>query len=442
MTIFENAFAQEAMQKLGWMLLHFVWQGAIVALFLAILLRLFRKSSANVRYIISCAALGLIVLLVIVTLQYITVSSPHPEAVSVVEQPAVNSEAVTIDMEMPVVEEPTQVESPAAVPTISLKQRAIGALEPALSYIVTVWLLGVFALSVWHLGGWRQLQRLKRRMVRQVDASLHSRLRELAELLGVRRAVKLVESALVQVPTVVGWLKPVILLPASALTGLSSEQLQAILAHELAHIRRHDYLVNILQTVIEILGFYHPAVWWISRKIRAERENCCDDLAVKVTGGQVHYARALTSMEEIRCCQPQLAVAATGGSLLRRIRRLVTKDSTAETRTGWAPSLITLLLILALVIPGALALRAASSDKTDVQVEAKELVRAVRESEQWLHRVDSFYVRIESKRIKTPDAVYKDLARLEKQSPTSAEREGLETRLNVEVISIPINQCA
>ncbi|MFC1738394.1 M56 family metallopeptidase [Planctomycetota bacterium] len=375
MAIFENAFAQEAVQKLGWTLLHFVWQGATVALFLAILLRLFRKSPANVRYIISCAALVLIVLLAIVTLQYITVSLPHPEAVSVVEQPADNSVAVTIDIEMPVVEEPARVESPAAVPTISLKQRAIGSLEPALPYIVTAWLLGVFALSVWHLGGWRQLQRLKRRMVRQVDASLHSRLRELAELLGIRRAVTLVESALVQVPTVVGWLKPVILLPASALTGLSSEQLQAILAHELAHIRRHDYLVNILQTVIEILGFYHPAIWWISRKIRAERENCCDDLAVRVTGGHLRYAKALTSMEEIRSSQPQLAVAATGGSLLKRISRLVTKDSKEGTRNGWAPSFIALLLIMALVIPGALALMAKTSQKHKIEAGGNSRVR-------------------------------------------------------------------
>jgi beta-lactamase regulating signal transducer with metallopeptidase domain len=124
-------------------------------------------------------------------------------------------------------------------------------------------------------------------MVKPVDASLHTKLKLLAERLAVRRAVQLTESALIQIPTVVGWLRPVILLPASALTGLNTEQLEAILAHELAHIKRYDYLVNMLQTIVETLGFYHPAVWWISHKIRAEREHCCDDLAVSISGDRV-----------------------------------------------------------------------------------------------------------------------------------------------------------
>ncbi|GAG45157.1 unnamed protein product, partial [marine sediment metagenome] len=116
----------------------------------------------------------------------------------------------------------------APVSADSLKQRTIDTLEPALPYIVSGWLLGVFGLSVWHLGGWAQLQRLRRRMVRQVNDTLHSKLKVLAERLRVNRTVQLMESALVQIPTVVGWLRPVILLPASALTGLTSEQLEAI----------------------------------------------------------------------------------------------------------------------------------------------------------------------------------------------------------------------
>jgi len=193
-------------------------------------------------------------------------------------------------------------------------------------------------------------------MVKQVDTSLHSKLKELAEKLQVNRAVQLMESALVQVPTVVGWLKPVILLPASALTGLTSEQLEAMLAHELAHIKRFDYLVNMLQTVVEILGFYHPAVWWVSHKIRAERENCCDDLAVSISGDRVRYARALTLMEEIRASRGELAVAASGGSLFARISRLVGKESSDYSRDGWIPSAVAILLIMAMIIPTTIAL--------------------------------------------------------------------------------------
>jgi len=128
---------------------------------------------------------------------------------------------------------------------------------------------------------------------------------------------------LVEVPTVIGWLRPVILLPASALTGLSAEQLEALLAHELAHIRRYDYLINLLQTTIETLFFYHPAVWWVSAQVRQEREHCCDDLPVAACGDVLTYARALTALEQLRGSEPQLAVAASGGSLLVRIQRLL-----------------------------------------------------------------------------------------------------------------------
>src|SRR5207237_4946041 len=115
--------------------------------------------------------------------------------------------------------------------------------------------------------------------------------------LGLPAAAHVVESALVDVPTVVGWLRPAILLPIAALASLSPEQVEAILAHELAHIRRHDYAVNVLQTFAETLLFYHPAVWWVSKRIRVEREHCCDDVAVAVCGDAVCYAEALATLE-------------------------------------------------------------------------------------------------------------------------------------------------
>src|SRR6185369_7883872 len=147
--------------------------------------------------------------------------------------------------------------------------------------------------------------------------------RRLSVALSVRHAVRLLESTAVQVPAVVGLVRPVILLPANTLTGLLPGQLEMILAHELAHIRRHDFLVNLLQAAVETLLFYHPAVWWISRQVRIERENCCDDLAVGVCGDPLQYARALTRLEELRGETLALAVSARGGLLLHRIRRVV-----------------------------------------------------------------------------------------------------------------------
>jgi type II secretory pathway component GspD/PulD (secretin)/beta-lactamase regulating signal transducer with metallopeptidase domain len=358
MMALENIISQEIVQELGWTLLHFVWQAAAIALLLAILLKLLRKSTAKLRYIIACLSLGLIVLLPIVTMQLVPVSVTHLPAGIEPARPPVALPTGQIG-EMPTVKmtEFEEVAEPQSTASIVLwKQRAAGLLEPTLPYIVSGWLLGVFGLSLWHLGGWAQLQRLRKKMVKRVGVSLDTKLNQLAEKLGVQRTVELVESALVQIPTVVGWLRPVILLPASALTGLSSEQLEALLAHELAHIRRCDYLVNMLQTLVEILGFYHPAVWWVSHKIRLERENCCDDLAVSISGDKVRYARALTSMEEIRAGRNELAVAATGGNLFGRIRRLVGKDATDSSRASWIPSVIAVLLIAIVAIPTTVAL--------------------------------------------------------------------------------------
>lgn len=363
----EDILSRQIVQAVGWTLLHFVWQAAAVAGVLAVLLAGLRKATANVHYIIACLALGLTVLLPVVTIQLVPVSAPQPMT-NFKPSPAPALVPVQSTQETPLVpvveyEEPTQPENPDITSRIPWRQRAAAMLEPVLPHIVSGWLLGVFGLSIWHLGGWAQLQRLRRKLTRPVDAALRATLKQLADKLRVGRAVDLLESALVQVPTVVGWLRPVILLPASALTGLTAEQLQALLAHELAHVRRYDYLVNMLQTVVETLGFYHPAVWWVSHRIRVERENCCDDLAVGLCGDRVRYARALTSMEEIRTGRGELAVAASGGNLFAHIRRLLGKDSTDSSRTSWIPSVVTILLIAIIAIPTSLALSINRPDK-------------------------------------------------------------------------------
>jgi beta-lactamase regulating signal transducer with metallopeptidase domain len=164
--------------------------------------------------------------------------------------------------------------------------------------------------------------------------------RRIAYRLGLPAAAHVVESALVEVPTVVGWLRPAILLPMAAMAALSPAQIEAVLAHELAHIRRHDYAVNLLQTIAETVLFYHPAVWWLSARVRTEREHCCDEVAVRISGDAVAYARALAELEAWRTSSPALALAATGGSLLERVRRILRVPVTDEPRSpGWAVTL-------------------------------------------------------------------------------------------------------
>jgi hypothetical protein len=185
-------------------------------------------------------------------------------------------------------------------------------------------MVGVTALTLRLLGGWLLVCRLSRR-ARPLAGLCDEALSRLARALRIGRAVRLLESSLVQVPVVIGGLRPVILLPACALTGLSPGQLEALLAHELAHIDRHDYLVNLVQSAIEVLLFYHPAAWWTSRVIRAEREHCCDALAVRVCGDPLAYARALAAMEGLRST-PCPSLAASGGSLLARVRRILNPE--------------------------------------------------------------------------------------------------------------------
>ena len=364
-----DLLSQQTVERLGWTLIHFVWQAMAVALLLAVAPHLLRKASSNARYIVSCLALVLIVALPIVTMQLVEVSGPVAEAGPLPARPIVTDVALVQAVEATeLLMEPVDASPLKTVDLtvrVSWKERLAGTLEPTLPYLVLGWLVGVFGLSAWHLGGWAQLQRMKRRLTEEVAAPLRTKLGQLTERLGIRRAVTLLESAIVEVPTVVGWIKPVILLPASALTGLNSEQLEAILAHELAHIRRCDYLVNILQTVVEILGFYHPAVWWVSHRIRDERENCCDDLAVCVCGDSVRYAKALTHLEEMRHRGAELAVAATGGSLVARIGRLIGRPATDDRRFAWMPGLIALLLVASLVIPAALVLAAPAPAESD-----------------------------------------------------------------------------
>jgi ankyrin repeat protein len=187
----------------------------------------------------------------------------------------------------------------------------------------------------------------------------------------------MLESALVEVPTLIGWLRPTILVPASVFIGLTPDQLEAILAHELAHVRRYDYLVNLFQTLIETILFYHPAVWWISRKLREERENCCDDIALEVMQDRLVYASALAQLEAGRGMP--LALTASGGSLLHRIRRIA---GTNDRKVSAWPLWVLIIGIVSLVCLTKSNAQAPDQDKApasappaDVQSQMLDAVR-------------------------------------------------------------------
>jgi beta-lactamase regulating signal transducer with metallopeptidase domain len=277
-----------------------VWQGLGVTIVLWLALFLMRRRSAALRYAMSCAALALLVAMPAVT-TWILYERPAPPA--------------------PIAATPFAAAVRTAPPVAPADPRVhwLGLVE---TWTIPVWSCGVLLLSIRMVWGCGRIAALRRRGDTP-DARLVAMLGALAKRMRVTRPVRLLLSPITDSPSVTGWLRPVILLPLSAIAGLTPDQLEAVLAHELAHIRRHDYLVNLLQMAAETLLFYHPAVWWISARIRHERELCCDDLAVQACGGALCYARALTALEKMRAARPALALGSTDGPLFLRIRRLV-----------------------------------------------------------------------------------------------------------------------
>jgi beta-lactamase regulating signal transducer with metallopeptidase domain len=183
-------------------------------------------------------------------------------------------------------------------------------------------------------------------MVRPAPAEWQRVLDQLKSRLSVSPPVRLLVSGLLQAPAAVGWLRPIVLVPAGALAGLPPGQMEALLVHELAHVRRHDYLVHMVQSAVEAILFYHPAVWRISGHMRSERELCCDDIAVSITGDATVYARALAEFDSTGWIQPTI-MAANSGSLADRIARLLGQSSTAD-RISSSPVSAAALLVFAL----------------------------------------------------------------------------------------------
>ena len=331
-------------QDLAWTLVHFIWQGAAIGLAAFLLLRIARLSAAA-RYVIGIAALAIMLAAPVVT--FVVLDSGQAPVVRVVRDPQVPDPlGVRLAANAPTLQprDSVTLPDPRTLPFSDLR-----TLTPSL--IIVAWLAGVIALSVRLLGGWLVARRLVTRAVQPAAPEIRALARRLAGRLRLDRMVRLFESSAVAVPVTIGWLKPVVLLPAAALTGLSTAQIEALLAHELAHVRRYDYLVNLLQSAVETLLFYHPAVWWISRLVRTEREHCCDDIAIHVCD-RVVYVTALSDLAAIGT--PRVVMAASAGSLLCRVRRILNGTPGADRAgAGWLPTFV-LLLIAGVFVPAAL----------------------------------------------------------------------------------------
>ncbi|WP_374580434.1 TonB family protein [Pseudoduganella sp.] len=277
----------------GWALIHFLWQGALLGIVAAAVLRLMRGSRPGARYAVACAAL--LACLLWPAYEFAAALQPGPSRLQIL----------------------TLAEAGGIYPHSDL----LAGIDSRLPLLVAAWLACVGALALRSACGLAWIARQRRNGGR--NAHWQQRLSQMAACLGIRREVTLRMVETLASPITAGWWRPVVLMPAALVARMPPELLEALLAHELAHVRRHDFLVNLLQNVAENLLFYHPAVWWLSRRIRHERELVADSIAADLTGAPRRLALALSELEKMQFASQRLALAADGGDLAQRIRRLV-----------------------------------------------------------------------------------------------------------------------
>lgn len=321
--------SEPIIQAFGWMLLHAVWQGFVISFLAAGILFLLRRRASYGRYWTGISALFLQILVSVGTfaLYY------QPRALQVA-MPKVTNFA------QPFVTKSTQV-----MISMPWYKQTLWFLQSNLDTIVLFWIIGASVLLLRLVGSWIYVQQLKAEGIRLTESRIQDMFRRIAVKLNIRSTVHLFESVRVSTPVVIGFIKPVVLLPVGLATGLTTKQIEAILAHELAHVKRFDYLVNLIQSLVEVVYFFHPALWWLSSRVRAEREHCCDDVAVQVCGDKLAFARALAEVEAFRQ-SPALAMAFASkkGMMLQRVKRVL--GVTEKPQRRMSPNVLVLLVLL------------------------------------------------------------------------------------------------
>jgi GWxTD domain-containing protein len=303
---------------LGWTLLHSLWEGIMISALLAAMLIVLRSSRA--RYHAACVAMVLLFFSFIVTLIWLMPESSHG-----------------LTSKKPIQFYPLDIQN--GLDVMSSTNSGLAAVVP---WFTPFWFAGVWFVYLGQIIGWISIDRLRRRGVCYPPQFWRQAIPRLSGRMYLSRPVQLLESCLVNMPIVIGHFRPVILVPLGLFAGLTPEQIEAVLLHELAHVRRCDYLVNMLQRLVEGLLFYNPAVWWISHLMRSERENCCDDLVVAAMSDAHEYAKALVILEQNRQPGLEQAVAVTGGNLVSRVHRVLYPQKPIGV---WAPFLACLLLV-------------------------------------------------------------------------------------------------
>lgn len=301
------------LQAIAWTLIHFCWQAAAVAAVYRLASLALARSSSSTRYVAALLALLVMLVASVVTFTW----ELRATAAASLSSPASEAHVLVAATDLP------HTMKPGFIPT----QNDTPVFSPSslLPWIDGLWIVGVVVLSLRSLGGWWLIQRLRRSATALAPAEVEASFSRIASALGLRRPVLLRVSQALAGPVTVGALRAMVLLPLSAVTSLGPDELEVVLAHELAHVRRADFFWNLIQTLAETLFFFHPAVWWIGSRIRYERELCCDDLALKVCPDPVVYASALFRLEQQRSRHWQMAMALDGHQSSQTLRMRIAR---------------------------------------------------------------------------------------------------------------------
>ncbi|HOP03304.1 MAG TPA: M56 family metallopeptidase [Tenuifilaceae bacterium] len=348
MYFLNNLFSNETISALGWTLVNIMWQGSLIALLLALALKVFRNFSSQAKYLMAISSLSIIVCLAVFNFisNYETSAKENTEVTQFQKIENVNTEnnsSLTI------------AEKVELLANDFMLMDFLKNVDDFFPFLINIWLAGVLLFMLKFSFGLLYFQRIKRSSTQNINHIWIDKFCRIEQKLSLSTRIRYLESAIVKIPMVLGYLKPLVIFPAGMLTGIPENQIEAIVAHELAHIKRHDFLVNILQSVVEIVFFFHPAVWYISSVIRAERENCCDDIAIALCDESLTYAKALVSVQELIKPKIYHAVAFSGQKkhLLNRVKRVIMKP---RMKSNLSDRIVATLILVAGVVIATLSI--------------------------------------------------------------------------------------
>lgn len=380
-TTFQELITSQGFERLGWMLLHSIWQIALIgSIFWGVRasIRQIRPKRANLIYSFGCICLTAMVATPLTTLYLVTPATPialkseqaQPQETptifdEVAEESAFSWETVGQEPDVsptqwPLLQtEANQYTEPRLIPSGN-------RILPPVSILALFWLAGMAIFSIRPMLGLWNVRRLAMSRM-ELPKHVQELVRQVIRQLNLGKTIEFAGSCLAQVPTVIGYFQPIVLIPAASVSGLTPLQIKQILAHEIAHIQRHDYLVNFVQTLLETLLFYHPVAWWVSNQVRIERENCCDDMAISTFGNSKSFVQALVAMEQTRNAVAPPALASQGGSLITRVRRLLDQPAPKSARRGRsAGACLSAILLVGIATTISLAAQPEKADPSDL----------------------------------------------------------------------------